>query len=134
MFLIQQRSFKPTIAVDFDGTICEFAYPDIGPPKPGVREALTRLRELGYEVIIYSCRTANWHPDIFLKPGEQNCRAEHREVVHAMRDFLDEHNIPYDAIDYGNKGKPTADFYIDDKGVRYDNNWPEVVAFVEART
>jgi hypothetical protein len=37
--------------------------------------------------------------------------------------FLEEHKIPYDEIDDGTKGKPLADYYIDDKAIRFTDNW-----------
>jgi hypothetical protein len=43
-----------------------------------------------------------------------------------MKDWLDEHGIPYDEIDDGTRGKVHAEFYIDDKGVRFANNWEEI--------
>jgi hydroxymethylpyrimidine pyrophosphatase-like HAD family hydrolase len=122
------------ICCDFDGTLCHFAYPDIGPIKPGAKEALLRFRELGYRIIIHSCRTCLWHPDIFGDKDEDLFDTANRRVVQAMEKWLNEHDIPYDEIDYGQKGKPTAQFYIDDKGVRFEDNWDEVVRFVEERT
>lgn len=116
------------IAVDFDGTICDFAYPDIGKPKAGVREALQRFLELGYEVIIYSCRTCSWDTEIF-GGGEPMAR----KVVKQMIEFLNDHKIPYTAIDDGSKGKPTAEYYIDDKAIRFQDNWHEIAEFVTER-
>lgn len=115
---------KRDICVDFDGTIVDFEYPNIGKAKPGVKEALTRLRKLGYNVIIFSCRTSKYYPESF--PPARN-----KVLVAEMKWFLDEAGIPYDDIDDGSKGKPFADFYIDDKAVEYRNNWPEIVARIE---
>jgi len=119
------------IAVDFDGTLCHFDYPDIGAIKPGAREALVRLKELGYYIVIYSCRSCLWSPEIFGDPDEDLYDIPNRKLVKAMEKWLNEHDIPYDEIDYGQKGKPTARAYIDDKGVRFEDNWPEVVRFIE---
>ncbi len=131
-------SIPKIICVDFDGTVCGFAYPDIGPLKPGVREALTKFRELGYHIVVYSCRTCGWFPEVFndssdLDEGTPIHPSLWRRVV-AMREFLDANSIPYDEIDDGKRGKPPAAFYIDDKGVRFDNNWPEIQKFVEGVT
>ena len=35
---------KTPIVIDFDGTICEHKFPDIGEPTPDVREALETLK------------------------------------------------------------------------------------------
>lgn len=113
-----------TIAVDFDGTICEFDYPRIGKPKLGVKEALTMLRGLGYRIMIYSCRTCHWHYDIF--GGDPKQPTMERITVKQMIEYLDRNDIPYDLIDDGSRGKPLADFYIDDKAIRFEDNWYEI--------
>lgn len=40
------------IAVDFDGTLCRNAYPEIGESMPGARKSLEELRERGHYLII----------------------------------------------------------------------------------
>jgi hypothetical protein len=45
--------------------------------------------------------------------------------------FLKEAGIPYDEVDDGTKGKPFADFYIDDKAIEFKDNWPEIAARIE---
>lgn len=45
------------IAVDFDGTLCESAYPSIGDVMPGAKKSLEELREKGHYIIIWTCRT-----------------------------------------------------------------------------
>jgi hypothetical protein len=112
------------ICVDFDGTIVDFAYPHIGKIKPGVKEALTRLKELGYNIIIYSCRTSRYYPETFTE-------ARNKVTIAEMIWFLKEAGIPYDEVDDGTKGKPFADFYIDDKAVEFKDNWPEIAARIE---
>ena len=51
---------KTPIVIDFDGTICEHKFPDIGEPTPDVREALETLKKAGYRIIIHTCRTASY--------------------------------------------------------------------------
>lgn len=115
---------RPLIAVDFDGTIVDHKYPAIGALKPGVIEALTRFRALGFELIIFSCRGCKWYPELF--PPEQiaRCFAE-------MKAFLDANQVPYDLIDDGSKGKPFADYYIDDKAIRFQDNWSAIALAIE---
>lgn len=120
---------QPTIAVDFDGTIVDFRFPAVGDIKSGVVEALQRFRDLGYHILIYSCRTSKWHSELFAEDDGQPVME--RPTVKSMMHYLDWHGVPYDEVDDGSKGKPLADFYIDDKGVRFENNWPEIVKFVE---
>lgn len=45
------------IAVDFDGTLCEGKYPEIGEPKYGVIERLIEEQKAGAKVILWTCRT-----------------------------------------------------------------------------
>ncbi|MCU1285910.1 MAG: Haloacid dehalogenase domain protein hydrolase type 3 [Acidobacteriales bacterium] len=114
----------PLIAVDFDGTIVEHMFPAIGPLKAGVKEALTRFRELGYELIIYSCRGSKWYPEVY--PPEQTARC-FKEMV----EFLHANEIPFDMVDDGELGKPFADYYIDDRAVRFENNWDQIKNAIE---
>lgn len=124
-------SVPPTICVDFDGTICVLAFPSIGEPKSGVAAALSTFKALGFYIIIYSCRTCHWHYDIF--GGDPSQPVMERRHVKEMIAFLELHKIPYDEIDDGSKGKPVADYYCDDKGIRFEDNWPEIVQFIERR-
>jgi len=97
------------ISVDFDGTIVEHEYPKIGSLKPGAKEALKAFHKAGHKIAIWSCRQG----------------AQEREV----RLFMINHDIPFDTIntpvpgyDLGTR-KIYADIYIDDKGMRFEDNW-----------
>lgn len=119
---------KPTICVDYDGTLCDFAYPGIGRIKDGAREALKAFRAMGFYILIYSCRTSSWHHEIF--GGHPGDKALERPRVQAMIAWLNEQDIPYDEVDDGTKGKPLADYYIDDKGIRFEDNWKEITHWI----
>ena len=44
-----------------------------------------------------------------------------------IADFLHKHHLPYDElITSMSMDKPIADVYIDDRGIRYENNWLEI--------
>jgi len=45
------------IAVDFDGTIVDHAYPNIGKPVPGAIKWLKRYQELGAKLILFTVRS-----------------------------------------------------------------------------
>ena len=47
---------KLTIAVDFDGTIVEHRYPDIGEIIPGAFEVLRDLQANGHRLILWTVR------------------------------------------------------------------------------
>src|ERR1700729_2927855 len=111
------------ICVDFDGTLCDHAFPSIGKVKPGAKEALETFKALGYIIIIWSCRTCSWDKEIFGYPAEEYYHALDRLHVKEMVEWLAKEQIPYDIIDDGSKGKPVADFYIDDKAICFKDNW-----------
>ena len=45
------------IAVDFDGTIVEHAFPQIGKPIPFAIETLLKLQKEGYRLVLWTVRT-----------------------------------------------------------------------------
>lgn len=88
---------KRIICFDFDGTITKKDnYPKIYQSYNfETVKLIKKLSELNYKIIINSARDTLYFKDI--------------------EDFLKKNNIPYDEIHL--KSKPTADFYIDDKGI-----------------
>ena len=100
------------IAVDFDGTIVTHEFPNIGRLKPGAVDALKAFKKAGHKIIIWTCRQGD---------SEKECRM-----------FLINNKIPFDTVntpipgsDLGTR-KLYADVYIDDKGLRYEENWDEL--------
>ena len=101
-----------TIAVDFDGTIVENQYPQIGELQSGAKDTLQRLHREGHKIIIWTCRS-----------GEQLAEAVN---------FLLENEIPFDRVNDnlreniehygGNSRKVFADVYIDDKNI-FSGRW-----------
>lgn len=95
------------VAVDFDGTLCENAYPEIGEPKQDIIQVIKNYREKGCKVILWTCRNR-----------------EH--LIHAV-DWCIEQGLEFDAINKnipevqemfgGDTRKVFADVYIDDKNV-----------------
>jgi hypothetical protein len=126
------KGIPRTLAIDFDGTICKSVFPDCGPAIPGAKQAIIRFKELGYRIIIYSCRACHWHYDVF--GGSRDIPVLDRPHVKVMIDWLNEQGIPYDEIDDGSKGKPVADFYLDDNAIRVDNNWELITETIESYT
>lgn len=117
-----------TVCVDFDGTIVDHAFPEIGQLKPGVREALQRLNAR-FDVVISSCRASA----LFRRPNAEKAipdqfPADGRDYVAEMEAFLKREEIPYSRIDRGDEGKVVAVAYIDDRGIRFEDNWDTIVA------
>src|SRR5579864_4530655 len=99
------------ILVDMDDTIChETSDNECGEPMEGVKEALTKLKEQGFEIVIFSHRADEKH-------GEDE-----------IKKYLEVHEIPYDSIFQGEK--PLAKFYVDDRAIHFDN-WNSVLKQIE---
>lgn len=113
--MLNQRPTEKIAVIDFDGTLCKFAFPNVGPIEPDVKEALETLKEAGWTIKIHSCRTATYW-------GNQ---AERQTHIRMILDFLKQHKLLYDEVIL-TTDKPIADVYIDDRGVKYDNNWLEI--------
>ncbi len=115
------------IIVDFDGTICGSDFPDCGPPEPGVREALLELHDMGFEIVIHSCSTGTvWNG---VEDGSN--RLHHRTRIVT---YMTLHDLYFDGVLMSpTSNKPLADFYIDDRGVSYKGNWPDVVNEIRKR-
>ncbi len=70
------------IAVDFDGTLVSHEYPEIGPEKPVVVEALRREKENGAHIILWTFRygkeleaAVNWMEEKGIAPDSVNDNA-----------------------------------------------------------
>ncbi|MFT8556522.1 hypothetical protein [Liquorilactobacillus hordei] len=88
------------IAVDFDGTLCEEKYPEIGVPNQPLIRALIKLRNKGHELILWTCRN-----DSLLKDAVKWCKQQ---------------GLRFDAV---NANLPSVlDFYkgVDSRKISYD--------------
>lgn len=97
------KLFDVTLAIDFDGTLCEHTYPNIGEPIVQAIETLKRLRESkGVKLILWTCREG-----IFLERAVQWC--------HKYGLFFDAINTNIGpTIGFGHP-KICADLYLDDR-------------------
>ncbi len=95
------------VCFDFDGVIHSYVSGYLGddvipdPPVPGIKEAIDRLREAGYQVVVLSSRSAS------------------REGREAMREWFAEYGITIDGI---YTTKPSARCYVDDRAVCFDGD------------
>ena len=78
---LQERKYN-YIAVDFDGTLCEHEFPEIGRPCRGIIEFVRSKHAEGSKIILYTCRDD--------RPERQYLQ---EAIVWCM-----EHNIPIDAV------------------------------------
>ena len=96
------------IAVDFDDTLCENMYPDIGPPRTSVIEYILEEQAKGSKIILWTCRVG-----VHLENAITWCK-EQGITFDAINDDVEETKEKYNN-ECGRK--IYADIYIDDKGV-----------------
>src|SRR3990167_3403200 len=113
-------SGRGVVLVDFDATLYPWraimSEPD---PLPGAVEALGRLRRAGKRIVIFTSRLSGaWLAETQYAESEQR---EHIERL-LVRD-----GIPYDAL---TAEKLPAEFYIDDRAIRFDGDWPPIVDWI----
>lgn len=96
------------IMIDFDDTLRDS---HTGEPIESTIDAIKELKKLGYEIFIFSTR-----------------------VVHGGSNFiyewLEEFGIEVDDV----TGKKfNAEYYIDDKAIRFEDNWLQIVDFIKSK-
>lgn len=95
------------IAVDFDGTICRAAWPEIGNANGGLIEWLKDCRKNGDKLILFTCREGK-----LLQAAVEWCKDRGLEFD-AVND-----NLPELVARYGdNPRKISADIYLDDRAI-----------------
>lgn len=111
------------IAVDFDGVIhkCSKGYHDgtvYDDPIEGSLEGLRKIKDMGYNIIIFSCKSRSDRPHVNGKNGTE-----------MIWDWLKKHKVNELVSDVVSE-KPRAAIFIDDKGYRFEN-WKDAIKFVE---
>lgn len=102
------RERRKTLAVDFDGCLCENAYPGIGEPHRAVIAAVQERQRQGWGVILWTCR-------------EGEPLREAVDACHAWGLYPDavNQNLPDWIAAFGNDcRKVGATEYWDDRAVR----------------
>ena len=99
-------------AIDFDGTLVENNYPEIGKPKLNIINFCKERQRLGDTIILWTCRTGRYLEEAL----EFLCNR-----YTFIPDYINE-NAPYDKEIYPIEGrKINADYYIDDKAISVYN-------------
>jgi hydroxymethylpyrimidine pyrophosphatase-like HAD family hydrolase len=103
------------IAVDFDGTIVENRYPDIGKPKLFAFETLKELQKKKYLLILWTYRAGK-----ALDEAVEFCKENGVEFYAVNKNF------PEEQYDNTISRKIAADIYIDDRNLGGFPGWSEV--------
>lgn len=104
------------IAVDFDGTIVEHRYPQIGEEKLFAFETLKQLQKLGHLLILWSFRHGKE-----LDEAVEFCRKRGLEFYAVNKSYPEEEFEP-DAV----SRKIDAEVFIDDRNVGGFPGWSEI--------
>ena len=103
------------IAVDFDGTIVEHEYPEIGKEKLFAFQTLNELDKMGARLILWTFRTGKE-----LDNAVEYCRKNGIEFYAVNK------NYPEEIFDETVSRKIDADIYIDDKNIGGFPGWSEI--------
>ncbi len=107
-----------TIAVDFDGTLCEYGFPAIGQQKEEHKQlmnTLIEMKNLGHRLILWTNRGDN---------------EQYKSLTEAI-EWCKERGLTFDAVNQnlpnqkklsGYSPKIMADYYIDDKALQFGNS------------
>lgn len=107
------------LAVDFDGTIVEDAYPGIGKPMIFAFDTLKRLQKHGYRLILWTFRKGK-----HLDEAVEFCRKNGVEFYAINNSFPEEDHDPTVSR------KIHADIFIDDRNIGGFPGWGEVYQFI----
>jgi len=104
------------IAVDFDGTIVEHRYPQIGEEKLFAFERLKQLQKLGHQIILWTFRHGKQ-----LEEAVEFCRKRGLEFYAVNKSY------PEEVFDPENTSrKIDSDIFIDDRNVGGFPGWSEI--------
>lgn len=106
------------MATDFDGTIVEHRFPNIGKPLPYAFETLIKLREKGVRIFLWTMRG---HPDLKRFPHINTHTGEYipQDTLQEAVEFCRNRGLEFDGINespeqFSTSPKQYAHIYIDD--------------------
>lgn len=105
-----------TIAVDFDGTIVDHEFPDIGKPKQFAFSTLKELQKQGHQLILWTCRVGKQ-----LNEAIEFCKDKGIEFYAVNKNYPEE---VYD--ESTTPRKIVADMYIDDRNPGGFPGWSHI--------
>ena len=103
------------IAIDFDGTIVEDAYPNIGKPMIFAFETMKKLQSEGHRLILWTYRS-----DIKLQEAVDFCKQQGLEFYAINKSY------PEEEFDGKISRKINATFFVDDRNIGGFIGWTAV--------
>jgi hydroxymethylpyrimidine pyrophosphatase-like HAD family hydrolase len=110
---------KLVIAIDFDGTIVEDAYPKVGKARIFAFETMKRLQQDGHRIILWTYRSGSK-----LDEAVAFCK-ENGITFYAINQ-----SFPEEKYDNSVSRKIYADIYIDDRNIGGILGWGEVYQLI----
>lgn len=111
-----------TIAVDFDGTVVDHRYPQIGKEKPFAFEVLRKLQRDGHKLILWTAREGQ-----LLEDAVNFCRENGIEFYAVNSDGPAITNFESAGI----TRKLRVDLFIDDRSLGGLPDWPTIYRMVK---
>lgn len=112
-----------TIAIDFDGTIVEHRYPQIGPEIPFATDTLKMLMQERHRLILWTVREGK-----LLEEAVEWCRQRGVEFYAVNQDYPEE-----EKGDKGFSRKLKADLFIDDRNLGGLPDWGDIYRMIRER-
>lgn len=103
------------LAIDFDGTIVEDAYPKIGKPRIFAFETLLKLQEKGHRLILWTYRSGRK-----LQEAVDYCKENGIEFYAVNKSY------PEEILDNSVSRKIHADIFIDDRNFGELPDWGKI--------
>lgn len=106
------------IAVDFDGTLCEHKFPNIGKANIEVINLIKKFKSQGHQIILWTCRDG-----IYLEDAVKWCKNKFGIYFDAINDNVQEVKDKFVKV----SNKIYADIYIDDRNYCFKcDKWTEI--------
>lgn len=112
------RSYRPLIAIDLDGTLLEDGHwPILGPLKPGAYK-YNKMLLRDNDLIIYTARLNQYDMEHRLRSNTEMARE-----LNSIRTLLNDNDLDKIRIWTGQDCKPSANAFIDDRNVEFTDSW-----------
>ena len=112
-----------TIAIDFDGTIVEHRYPEIGPEIPFAIDTLKMLINDRHRLILWSVREG-----VLLEEAVEYCRKRGVEFYSVNKDYPEEKTT-----DRNFSRKLKVDLFIDDRNLGGIPDWGTIYRMINEK-